>query len=131
MTAASVAGAGCASASFLAHKAATTLPDKGTSLTRIMQPWSTMRSVEGRIRAALSQSRRGGANDLAASMAALDAGIEERMRQPGLVGNGKAGRAWRPVPLDEAAHHPRGTQDARLQRAARQALRSVDAQLYV
>lgn len=43
----------------------------GPSETRIMQPWSKMRSVETRIRGALSQARHGSSNDVASHLAVV------------------------------------------------------------
>ncbi len=121
MTAATVAGAGCASASFLAATAAGSSGASGPSMTRIMQPWSKMRSVEAKIRGTLSQARHG-SNDLAAHLHTVAKDKENRDRTPGMPGNGLRGRAWRPAPVE----YTRGTLDVRLRHQVLKALRAAE-----
>ena len=45
---------------------------------------------------------------------------------PGLLGNGKVGKAWRPAPVE----YKRGTLDAAVHEAARRAMVPVDPEAY-
>lgn len=119
MTNAALAGAGRASASFLASHAATKGSERSNApTTRIMQPWSKMRSVESHIRGALSQSRFS-SMDVAAHVGAKCAEIDRSKEI------GKDGR-WRPTPLD----YQRGALDFRLSQEVRKAIRAMDMEMY-
>ncbi len=75
---------------------------------------------------ALSQSK-WGSNDLASRIAVRD---KEELRQyetPGLRGNGKRGKLWRPTPVDAT----RGTLDTRMRHEVLKAMRGVELEQYL
>ena len=127
-----------------------------SSSTRIMAPWSKMRSVEAGISAALDQSRKnsvdvaarvggkvGGGGGVGGSGAMLSSTADvgqwvprssaAATTLPSAKGGGSAeqqagqrGRTWRPAPIESS----RGTADTRLRKAARSVLQGIDLECY-
>lgn len=122
----------------------------GLSATRIMAPWSKMRSVEAGIASALDQSRYN-SGDLAAKAHSSSRGavgpllgadmgswVSKGSGRPAAAAGGgttggrgctsgsAAGRVWRPLPVDSS----RGTADTKIMKAARRVMHGLDLEAY-
>ena len=126
----------------------------GASATRIMAPWSKMRSVEAGISSALDQSRYNSGDIAAKAYSSSSRGVatgpmlgaevgswvsKGSSAAAGTAGKGASaggrggasavaagGRTWQPLPVEAS----RGTADTRIMKAARQVMHGLDLEAY-